>query len=321
MPTPSCTATRRDTPDVAVFYLHPTRQVFEVPWERCSQSTGGGGTAYRQHGGLVRLRSWSGGILPPGDTSYCRSCKHEASGACVNRFGPKNQGSWDQSWQALASALGAPTIDVNTVEAEAEPEVDDDDDADAKQIVLGHPRAADGDVLGRRTLPVGLHVGQTDTGDPVVLDPQVLRTHVAVVGAAGSGKTWMAKVLAEEALRAGTPVLAIDPQGELGADDRRASAGGHPRTLLWDSWHQLQEMVDVRIVTPGTSHGIRLSLDPLRLPNASDLSHIENEELPSRRGGAAGERGGCEPGGSVRRRRGRGLAASLSTRCSNTSRH
>ena len=35
------------------------------------------------------------------------------------------------------------------------------------------------------------------------------------MGAAGSGKTWLAKVLAEEAAGQGVPVLAVDPQGDL----------------------------------------------------------------------------------------------------------
>ena len=47
-----------------------------------------------------------------------------------------------------------------------------------------------------------LRIGTTDEGAwPVGLPLSALPTHVAIVGAAGSGKTWMAKVVAEEVLQ------------------------------------------------------------------------------------------------------------------------
>src|SRR5881296_3745718 len=48
------------------------------------------------------------------------------------------------------------------------------------------------------------------------LDPDDLLTHGLVVGMTGSGKTGLAIVLIEEALRQGIPVIAIDPKGDLG---------------------------------------------------------------------------------------------------------
>lgn len=48
------------------------------------------------------------------------------------------------------------------------------------------------------------------------LDPADLLTHGLIVGMTGSGKTGLAIVLIEEALRQGVPVLAIDPKGDLG---------------------------------------------------------------------------------------------------------
>ena len=47
------------------------------------------------------------------------------------------------------------------------------------------------------------------------LDPADLLTHGLIVGMTGSGKTGLAIVLIEEALRQGIPVLAIDPKGDL----------------------------------------------------------------------------------------------------------
>ena len=43
-----------------------------------------------------------------------------------------------------------------------------------------------------------------------------LTKHAAIVGTTGSGKTVMAKVLVEEAIAKGIPVIAIDPKGDIG---------------------------------------------------------------------------------------------------------
>ena len=47
------------------------------------------------------------------------------------------------------------------------------------------------------------------------LDPGDLLTHGLIVGMTGSGKTGLAIVLIEEALKQGIPVLAVDPKGDL----------------------------------------------------------------------------------------------------------
>jgi hypothetical protein len=52
-------------------------------------------------------------------------------------------------------------------------------------------------------------------GARVDLDASDLLTHGVIVGMTGSGKTGLAIVLIEEALRQGVPVLAIDPKGDL----------------------------------------------------------------------------------------------------------
>ena len=68
----------------------------------------------------------------------------------------------------------------------------------------------------------GLYLGKEvdpKTGalkDRLELAPSDLLTHGLIVGMTGSGKTGLAIVLIEEALRAGIPVLAVDPKGDLG---------------------------------------------------------------------------------------------------------
>lgn len=69
----------------------------------------------------------------------------------------------------------------------------------------------------------GLYLGGTvsdpgadgDIAGPFAIDPEDLRTHGVVVGMTGSGKTGLCLVLLEELARAGVPVIAIDPKGDL----------------------------------------------------------------------------------------------------------
>jgi hypothetical protein len=66
--------------------------------------------------------------------------------------------------------------------------------------------------LGRCVDPAS---GRT-TGDTLHFDPDDLTTHGLIVGMTGSGKTALGIVLIEELLKAGVPVLAVDPKGDLG---------------------------------------------------------------------------------------------------------
>jgi DNA helicase HerA-like ATPase len=124
-----------------------------------------------------------------------------------------------------------------------------------------------------------LFLGATLAKRATVTIPLVaLKTHVAVMGAAGSGKSWLAKVIAEEAIGQGVPVLAIDPQGDLvqflHASTLPADASPAERALH----AEFRRRVEVRIWTPGTSHGQRLSLSPLRLPTQAQLQGVESPE-------------------------------------------
>ncbi|XXT18865.1 helicase HerA-like domain-containing protein [Sorangium sp. So ce429] len=345
-------------PDVAVFYLHPTRSVREARWEEVEAKRG------KVHELIASMVAWSdhalgaGGLLPPGDRAYCDGCKHERSGACVAELGHKDRGAWDRRWTALEATTGgggapegrepvaaaAPVADGPAAGEPVadEPMVDEDPELEEALAVVkpaaerpmpaaapsraqtapaeaprGGARAkaaegppsrgqkappsgarakpAEAPPAGERSTPAagdtkatppeartanvtGMLLGFDDGGAPICMDPSVLRTHVSVVGAAGSGKTWMAKVIAEEALRAGVPVLAIDPQGDL-VQMMEARPRADMPAELHRAWEELHERIEPRILTPGSSHGLRLCLDPLRLPSASELSHIANPAL------------------------------------------
>ncbi|MBV8230627.1 MAG: DUF87 domain-containing protein, partial [Planctomycetaceae bacterium] len=192
----------RTEPDVGVLYLHPERLMVELTWEQVR------GRRHRLFDLLASLAEWvrydeaSGSALkPPGEPSYCCPlCKWDKGVACASRLGPKHEGRKFRHWTDSATGASSPAEPVIGVHASDEPtrawagEVDGD----------GPP--------GEDETPDALRIGTTvDGGRPVWLLLAALPTHVAVVGAAGSGKSWMAKVVAEEAIRLGVPVLAVDP--------------------------------------------------------------------------------------------------------------
>lgn len=234
------------TPDAGVLYLHPTRELVEKKWEDiCAERD-------KVHNLLASMREWvrfdehSGqGVKPPGEPLFCNSCKW--SDDCERRLGPKAEGK---------------RIELGVVNSTKEPALADPGDAPAVGMA-----AAD------------LWIGETVPGEqPVGLPCQALPTHVTVVGAAGSGKTWLAKVLAEEAILQGVPVLAVDPQGDLVQFLRPAAVETLKNDQERRGYHAFHQRVEPRILTPGSSHGIRLSLSPIRLASAAQLVGVTDPE-------------------------------------------
>ena len=104
-------------------------------------------------------------------------------------------------------------------------------------------------------------------GREITLPSATLLRHVACLGSSGSGKTVACKVICEEAIRAGVPVIAIDPQGDIAsfacpAEHQAARDKGVPEQVI----REYRERVEPVIWTPGSTAGIPLALDPLRAP-------------------------------------------------------
>ena len=51
--------------------------------------------------------------------------------------------------------------------------------------------------------------------DDLFLKMDTFKKHMVCLGSSGSGKTISCKVICEEMIRKGIPVIAIDPQGDI----------------------------------------------------------------------------------------------------------
>jgi DNA helicase HerA-like ATPase len=103
-----------------------------------------------------------------------------------------------------------------------------------------------------------LRLGKVDsTKQPLLWNSNMLLKHAMVLGSSGSGKTYLSKVIVEEAIRNGIPVIAIDSQGDI-ASLAVQKMGPQDTDISSEYWSRL----DFKIWTPGSEWGIPISLKP-----------------------------------------------------------
>src|SRR6187551_2567694 len=141
--------------------------------------------------------------------------------------------------------------------------------------------------------------------DEVVVGSSDLTTHGVIVGMTGSGKTGLAIVLIEEALRAGIPAFVLDPKGDMTnlalvfpdlapasfrpwVSEAEAQAAGVSvdeyaarQATIWreglaasgigpERLQELRDAADVTVYTPGSTAGVPLDVvGSLRVPRLS----------------------------------------------------
>ena len=141
--------------------------------------------------------------------------------------------------------------------------------------------------------------------DEVVVGSSDLTTHGVIVGMTGSGKTGLAIVLIEEALRAGIPAFVLDPKGDMTnlalvfpdlspasfrpwVGEAEAQAAGvsvdeyaERQATVWreglaasgigpERLQELRDAADVTVYTPGSNAGVPLDVvGSLRVPPLS----------------------------------------------------
>jgi hypothetical protein len=153
-----------------------------------------------------------------------------------------------------------------------------------------------------------LYIGLAEDCSKLKLEPSSLTKHAIILGATGSGKTVLSKVIVEEAAIHGIPTFAIDPKGDIGnlafksADfdfsrwsAKEADALGQDRTayaqgLQKKYFEKMKEFsvestivsrfangVTVRIFTPKSSAGLAAGISPdLSAPRDFDKLLIED---------------------------------------------
>lgn len=117
--------------------------------------------------------------------------------------------------------------------------------------------------------PTELRLGETTTmrQDPVLVPLAQVRSHLAFLGTAGSGKRTAALSVVEQLLERGVSVLLLDRKGDLARYASDAWWAADPRRA------QLRARLDVALYTPGNAHG-----RPLRLPLVPALVHATTQE-------------------------------------------
>lgn len=273
-------------PAAAVLYLHPERRMVEQSWDEVQ------GRRHVVFDLLASMAQWIDydektrtGLKPPGNPALCQQCRWNRDDQCSRRLGPKTEGSRLDHWTWAAdtgSLLAEPQIEVHPITAAldyAEPpdateSAPDDQAVSTAEDRPEPPGKTDGSSEDETAKSVdNLWLGWlAKTHTDIVLPVDAMPTHVAVVGAAGSGKTWLAKVIVEEAIRAGVAVLAFDPQGDIAQFLRPSGLPADASPAERAGQAEFGAKVEPRIWTPGTSHGIRCRLNPLRLARADELS-------------------------------------------------
>jgi hypothetical protein len=158
--------------------------------------------------------------------------------------------------------------------------------------------------------PAKFNIGQTIDGTKFELDRVALTKHAIILGATGSGKTVLSKVIVEEAALQGIPTFAIDPKGDIGnlafksADFDFAKWSGKEADALkidrpiyaastqkiyWDKAAEFKvatnaasnfEKVTVRIFTPKSSAGLAVGISP-DLSAPKDFNKLLSSDIAS----------------------------------------
>ena len=154
-----------------------------------------------------------------------------------------------------------------------------------------------------------------DATSHVAVATESLTTHAVIVGMTGSGKTGLGVVVIEEALRAGLPVIAIDPKGDLTnlcltfpdlapgdfrpwVDEAQArNAASSPdqfaadQAALWTTglagWGlagsdigALRDATDFTIYTPGSESGVPVNIvGSLQVPTDMSDAEVVGDEI------------------------------------------
>lgn len=215
----------------------------------------------------AHMREWRDGTPPPPppDLGTCRTCP--AQSTCWRTWNRTLPDEVDE--MPRRPSVATPPVAVVPEAAATEPTL-----APPVEFAVAEPLPAMPYVKPTPTAPPvvaaagepePLWPGNDMKKNPVRIQPMEITRHIAVFGAAGSGKTYFAKTIVEEAVLAGIPVLAFDVQGDMLTlakvlDDDQVEPAIRGRR------DRYRERADVRLLTPVSDAGLGVSLNPLRFP-------------------------------------------------------
>ncbi len=205
-----------------------------------------------------QMRRWLDGAPPPHapDLGSCRRCP--AQDRCWR--------NWGRTLPDEADAIEGRTGSPGARAPEEMPSSDPLLVMPPKPSALREVSITDKKALREPAKDSPLWLGSLESREPARLEPIELTRHIAVFGASGSGKTYLAKSIVEEAILAGVPVLAFDVQGDILTLAKPLQDNELDRTLHRRR-DEYKAKADLRLLTPMSDAGLRISLNPLRFPS------------------------------------------------------
>ncbi len=235
-----------------------------------------------------RMGAWLDGAPPPPapDLSVCRQCP--AQDECWRSWGrtlpdelddvpkPERRASTTPKTRAAdPSAPSLPPVVPAPPSPSAPPPVTTTPGPSAPPpvtttpiVVLGGDPRPPERANATSDSPAPLFLGKASDRRPFSLDPGDLTRHVAVFGASGSGKTYFAKSIVEEAILSGIPVLAFDVQGDILPLAQAATDEKVPEALR-ERRERYFARAEHRLLTPMSDAGLRVSVNPIRFPKGA----------------------------------------------------
>lgn len=127
-----------------------------------------------------------------------------------------------------------------------------------------------------------LFLGKSESTE-IKLPIHTLLRHAVCLGSSGSGKTVACKVIVEECLMQGIPVIAVDPQGDIAS----LAHLGNPeeieqRGVSLGKYEAYRDKAEVVVWTPASALGVPLSINPLAVSGSPDEAEREEDLLRDR---------------------------------------
>jgi len=214
---------------------------------------------------LERVHQWFiGKQTPPAttDRKYCEYCR--VADFCRKKYGKNpNVPTMGTKWQKMISEvqqrrpkkpkrIKKTTFRTTTIQSELDT-IKEKAETKITSTLSTLVRSKSNFILGKLI----------STQENYEIHPLVFNKHAAILGASGSGKTYLGKKILEEALLKGYSTIIIDPQGDLCSmvlpEDGETDYTSLIKNLNW------------KIFTPGSEKGIKLSINPLATPSKSSL--------------------------------------------------